>query len=193
MLAREAELTVIDFETTGSVRGYTNEPWQIGMVRFSGGRVVLDAQFASLLRVGERPFNPHAPGRHSELRGEIAAAPTLADLWPELSGWLLGRALVAHNVGTERTVFAKAAPLHRLGPWVDTLRLTRMAYPSIENHRLGTVVATLGLEQRVDELAPGLSAHDALYDALASGILLEHLLALPTWQHVTLDALCDCC
>ncbi len=189
MLARDAEFTVIDFETTGSVSGFPNEPWQIGMVRFAGGRVLTDDTFSSLLRVGERPFNPHAPGRHAELRGEIAAAPSVSDLWPVLCGWLIGRALVAHNVGTERTVCSKFAPLHRFGPWVDTLRLVRLAYPDLDNHRLDSVVHSLGLSARLSGMVPDLSPHDALYDALASALLLEHLLAMPEWHDVRAEAI----
>ena len=39
MKAREAILTVLDFESTGAVRGWPDEPWQAGLVELSGGRV----------------------------------------------------------------------------------------------------------------------------------------------------------
>ena len=32
MMARDAILTVLDFESTGAVRGYADEPWQVGLV-----------------------------------------------------------------------------------------------------------------------------------------------------------------
>jgi DNA polymerase-3 subunit epsilon len=185
MLASEAQFTVLDFESTGSVEGFTNEPWQIGMVFFASGRVVGDCSFSSLLRVGQRPFNPYAPGRHALVREELAVAPLLADLWPLLSSWLVGRALVAHHAGTERKFVGETFPLHGFGPWVDTLELARIAYPASPSHRLEDLTETLGLEPRLRERCSGLAPHDALYDAVACALLLEHLLGLPQWQGVS--------
>lgn len=187
--AARACLTVLDFETTGAVAGYPVEPWQVGAVRMRGGRVCAVETFESLLRVGERPFNPRAPGRHAQLRAELAVAPAPAELWPELAGWVAGVPLVAHNVGTERGVLARMAPLHRFGPWIDTLALTRHAFPGLASKALDDVTEALGLTARVAALCPGRGAHDALYDAVACGVLLEHLLALPGWERVTVEAL----
>lgn len=187
-LAVEARFVALDFETTGSVRGFPVEPWQIGMVRMRSGRVS-DESFESLLRIGDRPFNPHAPGRHALLRDRLAQAPAPAEQWPEWASWLMGAPLVAHNAGTERTLMRRLAPLHRLGPWIDTLVLVRQAYPGLASNALEDVVAALGLSTRVASLCPGREAHDALYDAFACAVVLEHFLALPGWERVTVEAL----
>lgn len=192
MLARNANFTVIDFETTGSVPGYPNEPWQIGMVSVRAGRVCADTSYSSLLRIGDRPFNPYAPGRYAMLRDKLVVAPIFSELWPEMTSWLLGPGLVAHNVATERTVLANVAPLHRFGPWVDTCKLARHAYPDLTDHKLETIVSALDLSEYVRDLVPGREAHDALYDAFASAVLLEHLLAMPAWASVSVDALVQC-
>ncbi len=191
MPACEAEITVLDFETTGTVPGWPVEPWQLGLVALRGGRVVAESRTCRLLRVdAERPFNPYAPGRHAQVRHALASAPALADLWPELSEvWLVGRPLAAHNVGTERTVLRRAAPLHPLGPWIDTLSLARRAYSELAGHALDALIPALGLAGRLAEVCPGGAAHDAGYDACACAVLLEHLLALPGWERVTLGAL----
>ncbi len=187
--ARHACFAVVDFETTGAVAGYPVEPWQLGIVRVRDGRVSADESFGSLLRVGDRPFNPHAPGRHAQLRRELAAAPTPGELWPELATWVTGVPLVAHNAGTERTMLNKLAPLHRLGPWVDTLALVRRAYPELASKALEDVVTALGLTERVRALCPGRAAHDALYDAFACAVVVEYFLGLPGWERVTVEAL----
>jgi len=187
--ARQACFTVIDFETTGAVAGYPVEPWQVGLVRVREGRVCADEAVGALLRVGDRPFNPRAPGRHAQLRDQLAVAPTPGEQWPELAPWVTGVPLVAHNTGTERSVLARFAPLHRFGPWVDTLALVRHAYPGLASKALEDVTAALGLEPRVRALCPGCEAHDALYDAFACAVLLEHFLGLPGWEHVTVEAL----
>ncbi len=187
--ARACRFSVIDFETTGSVAGWPVEPWQVGIVTVAGGAVSAQSAFESLLRVGERPFNPNAPGRHAALRDELRTAPSPAELWPALAARLCGQPLAAHNTGTERGVLAKLAPLHRFGPWVDTLALTRRCYPGMTSKALDEALGELGLTQRVRALCPGRDAHDALYDAFACAVLLEHFLALPGWESVTLGAL----
>jgi DNA polymerase III epsilon subunit-like protein len=191
MPAVEAEITALDFETTGSVPGWPVEPWQLGLVRLRGGRVIAESRVSLLLRIDAgRPFNPHAPGRHAHLREALASAPALAEQWCTLiEAWLAGRPLAAHNVGTERTVLRRAAPLHPLGPWIDTLALTRRAYPGLPDYGLDAVIGGLGLEGRLREVSPQGQAHDAGHDACACAVLLEHLLALPRWERVTLGAL----
>ena len=187
--ACEAVITIIDFESTGSVDGLPDEPWQVGLVRFEAGRVNPDESFTTLLRVGDRPFSRHAPGRHEQLRDEIAVAPALAELWPTLRPWLTGRPLAAHNVSTEKRFLGKAFPMHAVGPWIDTLTLARVAYPKSASHRLDDLIAGLGLTGEVEQHVSCRAPHDALYDAIGSGVLLEYLLRLPQWEDVTLDAL----
>lgn len=189
MLARDATLTLIDFESTGKISGYVDEPWQIGLARFEGGRVIPGTFYESLLRVGTRPFNPYAPGRHELLRHEIAIAPALATLWPVLRPRLQDYPLCAHNTGTERKFLKNAFALHPLGEWVDTLKLARIAWPHLNSHKLEDLLQVARLCDRVDELCPNRQPHDALYDAVACGVLLEALLALPEWKTVTLEAL----
>ena len=190
--AHETVITVLDFETTGVVRGWPVEPWQVGLVRVRCGQIVAEERREQLLRVAaDRPFNPHAPGRHGRLRHELAQAPDLPALWSELAPWLVDAPLAAHNVGTERAVLERAAPLHRFGLWIDTLRLTRRAYPHLPSAALEDVVAALRLRPRLDALLPGREPHDALYDACACALLLEHFLALPGWEDVSLQALAD--
>lgn len=192
-MAGETTFTVLDFETTGSVAGWPVEPWQLGIACVQNGRVEPAQCRELLLRVDpDRPFNPRAPGRHARIRKELAQANPLSAHWPALAPLLVGGPLVAHNVGTERGVLERAAPLHRFGPWIDTLRLTRRSYPELASAALEDVVLALDLKGRLSSLAPGRAPHDAQYDALACAVLLEHFLSLPGWRDVTVQALTDC-
>lgn len=189
MRARDAIVTVLDFESTGAVRGFPDEPWQVGMVELRGGRTT-GRFLESHLRVAEgRPFNPYAPGRHAELRHALAVAPTPGELWPTWRPWLEGRPLAAHNVGTEKKFLRRAAPLHELGPWIDTLRLARRVRPDLDGHSLEEVAEALGVAGRARELCPGRAWHDALFDAFAGALVLEWCLALPGWENVSVEAL----
>ena len=143
------ELTAIDFETTGSVPGYQNQPWQIGLVSLTSTE--LYNQFDSLLYIGERPFNKYAPGRHAQLREELKQSPKLVELWPELFPRLVGRVLVAHNIGTERTMLKQVAPMHRFDCWIDTLALSRRVWKGLSSYALEDLIVVLQLKDKIDD------------------------------------------
>jgi len=191
MLAREADIVFIDFETTGVVAGYPTQPWQVGLAFLSQGRIVREHLFSSLIQIQDRPFNPYAPGRHATLRAELTTAPTMTDLWPTLNCWLCSRPLGAHNAGVEKAVLADAYPLHRFAPWIDTLSLVRIAYPNHQGHKLEDLLSDLKLAPRVQDLCPDLAPHDALFDAVAAAALLEHLLNQNGWSDVTIEELVE--
>ena len=191
MLARDCTFTDLDFETTGSVRGLPDEPWQFGAVELHGGNIkVLRDDWLHVDPA--RPFNPYAPGRHAELRAILAAAPAPRDLLPEWHPFLAGgpgRVLVAHNAATEKRILAALAPLLPLGPWVDTLKLSRAVLPGRAGYELGQIVRDAGAEDTVRAICPGRSWHDALFDATATAVLLRSWLLSPLWNGLRLDVL----
>ncbi len=193
-LARACTFTVLDFETTGTVKGFRSLPWQLGAVTVCAGVLDLCApSFDTYLRVPENyPFAKHAPGEHRAHRAEIAFAPEAIEIWQPLHARLSTTIPVAHNAGTERTLLLHLAPMTRYPHWVDTLRLMRQIYPGLSSYALEDLIPTLGLDARLSTLVPQRKAHDAYYDAVACALLLEHLLALPQWQTATLDDLLQC-
>ncbi len=168
-------IVAIDFETTGAVKGFPNEPWQLGMVTIEDGEVQAGTQWETLFYVGERPFSPRAVGRYSQMREQLAVAPKPTEMWDELSSRLLGVALAAHNLSTERTQLTQIAPLAPFGPWIDTLKLTRKFWPIMKSYALGDLIHTFGIKAQVDELCPARTWHDALYDACAGAVLFCHI------------------
>ncbi len=188
--AREVQLVAVDFESTGHVPGYGDQPWQLGLVPIRLGEVTADGVYETYLHIPEdRPFNPFAPGSWRAVRGQLAVAPGLTDLWPQLRSLIGGVPLVAHNTATEKKFFRKAWPLHRIGPWIDTLKLARLAYPGLSGYDLQTVVEVAGLTGHVRRLVPHREAHDALYDAMACALLLCHLMRRPGWSGLTVSEL----
>ena len=112
---------------------------------------------------------------HGITPAELADAPALEMLWPEIKQRMRGAGIVAHGKGTEKR-FLRAFPGHGFGPWVDTLLLARAVWPGLPDHGLGTVCEALGLVAAVHDAVPGKNWHDALFDAAASLILLRHLI-----------------
>ena len=138
------EFAAIDFETTGFIRGASNDPWQLGIAVVRDGEIVETREFFFGTEI-------------------TPDAETMMAQWGEWYPMFAGRRLVAHNIATERTILRKVAPLTKWGPWVDTLRLAKAVYPGLPSYALGDLCGIFGQVPRLD----GRTWHDALYDAVA--------------------------
>ncbi len=163
----------IDFESAGAQKGMTDVPVQLGMATWSLASGHTDA-YVSFLKV-DRPITWAAQKVHGITTDDLAQAPSLMTLWPKVKATLGKRIVVAHGHGTEKR-YLRAFPAHGFGPWVDTLLLARAAWPQLSSHALGSVCDHFALTERVSELIPEKTWHDALYDTVASLMLIEYLI-----------------
>ncbi|MCP5535703.1 MAG: 3'-5' exonuclease [Akkermansiaceae bacterium] len=169
----EQTFAAIDFESAGAERGKTDVPVQIGMATWSIDNGHAD-HFLSFIRT-DQPITWSAQKVHGITSDDLADAPPFMTLWPRIKAVMSDRIAVAHGHGTEKR-YLRAFPAHGFGPWVDTLLLSRAAWPGLESHALGDVCQHFNLENKVNTLVPNKTWHDALYDATASLILLERLI-----------------
>jgi DNA polymerase III epsilon subunit-like protein len=138
---------------------------------------------------------------------EVAAQQPLFDAeWRLFSDLRASGPLCAHNSAVEdgllRTVWAypRNSPdfsedgqmTASWGPWLDTLYLYRRIYPQLESHKLAHLVGRFDLQVALDEQASLYCPekrqryHCALYDALASALLLRRLYDEPDLQSMSL-------
>lgn len=167
-------LCAIDFESAGASRGHTDTPVQIGLAAGPPTGGPADC-FVSHLR-SDQPIQWSAQRVHGITPADLADAPPLAMLWPDIKRRMAGAVIVAHGKGTEKR-FLRAFPGHGFGPWLDTLLLARAAWPDLPDHSLGPLCDALGLTPAIRLAIPEKSWHDALFDAAASLLLLQHLVA----------------
>lgn len=170
---RHKRFTAIDFESAGAERGKTDSPVQVGLASWSV-EIGHYGAFVSYLFT-DNPVQWSARKVHGICPEHLAGAPTLLSLWPELKQRLTGAVVVAHGKGTEKR-FLRAFPGHGFGPWIDTLLLARAVWPELTDHSLGALCGCQGLAETVQALVPGKTWHDALFDAVASLVLLAHLI-----------------
>lgn len=190
MLAINADILALDFETTGAYKDNPNLPWQLGAIRILNNTLETQHAFSVFLHVpASHEFNPYAPGRWASIRDVLQDAPSLTQLWPQLHPWFTGRVLLAHNAPTEQNILNKTFPCNSFDFWLDTLTIARYAYPNLPSYKLEDLIPTLGLLPKLQETAPNLAPHDAFYDACASALLLQHILGLPGWDKATIDDL----
>ena len=185
-LVRHCRFTAIDFESAGAARGKTDSPVQVGLASWALETGHTDA-FVSYLQT-EGPVHWAAKKVHGIGPEQLTNAPSLLLLWPEFKRRLAGVVVVAHGKGTEKR-FLRAFPGHGFGPWVDTLLLARAAWPDLTDHSLGALCETHGLSATIRELVPGKSWHDALFDAVASLVLLAHLIENHTLEDLRIESL----
>ncbi|MEX1113685.1 MAG: 3'-5' exonuclease, partial [Akkermansiaceae bacterium] len=187
MLAtRHCRFTAIDFESAGASRGKTDTPVQIGLASWSLERGHQCA-FVSYLFT-DQPIQWAARKVHGIGPEQLGDAPSLLSLWPELKTRLAGAVVVAHGKGTEKR-FLRAFPGHGFGPWIDTLLLARAAWPELPDHSLGALCESQGLTPAIQEIVPEKSWHDALFDAVASLVLLARIIESHQLADAPMDSL----
>lgn len=169
----KAIFAAVDFESAGVAQGGTDTPIQIGIAVMQGLDVAGAAQFVSYLHT-DRPVLWQASKVHGITTRDLEDAPTFLSLWPQVKTQLGGRLVVAHGSGTEKR-FLRAFPMHGFGPWVDTLTLARRFWPGVRDYSLETLIAAGGLQQELSAACPGRQFHDALYDSMASLLVLRHV------------------
>ena len=172
-LIGQCRFTAIDFESAGAARGMTDSPVQIGLATWSAD-AGHEAAFVSYLFT-DQPVQWSARKVHGIGPEHLADAPSLLSLWPELKRRMAGAVVVAHGKGTEKR-FLRAFPGHGFGPWIDTLLLARAAWPDLPDHSLGALCEHHALTAEIRLLVPLRSWHDALFDAVASLVLLSHMI-----------------
>ncbi|ONK15152.1 exonuclease domain-containing protein [Streptomyces sp. MP131-18] len=164
-LLRE-RFVVLDCETTGFSPERGDRMVSLALVTVEQGRVT--DRWSSLAAPGRDTGPVHV---HGITNAEAAAAPRFAELVPHILPRLENAVLVAHNVGFDLRFLA--TELERAGSErlpataLDTLRLARRFLPELDNHRLTTCVAALGVPHR---------AHRADSDAEVTAALLIELL-----------------
>ena len=181
----DVSYAAIDFESAGAAPGETDVPVQIGIAELSpGGEIsVWDSYIAT-----DKPVRWSAARVHGITDDMLKDAPAYVMLWSDIRERLEGRVIVGHNLGTEKR-FLRSFPGHGFGPWVDTLTLSRDCYPGLPDYSLQALCDALALSDDVSAIVPGRKWHDALYDAVASAVLLRHVISALGLENEPLSAL----
>jgi DNA polymerase-3 subunit epsilon len=169
----DTTFTAIDFESAGTAPGKTDAPVQIGTCTWNLDNNVTDTWISYIHT--DQDITWSAQKVHGITHEDLRDAPRLMLLWPSIKRRLKNKAVVAHGHGTEKR-FLHAFPGHGFGPWIDTLQLSRAAWPDLPSHSLGDLCESLNLTDKVNATVPEKTWHDALYDAVASIILLEKII-----------------
>ncbi len=133
-----------------------------------------------------QPITRLAASIHRITDADVAGAPAIAEIEPDVRRALAGRVLVAHNAHVDLGVLRRE--LHGWQPpeVFDTLKLARRLLPGQASYKLGALVTALSLDAG---LPPGLAPHRATYDVLVTARLFARLATRSDGTPVSLDEL----
>lgn len=194
-----SKIAVLDFEgevSTGVV--------EFGVVVIKGSQIISTEteQCSPLGQLHPKSIEIHGL-RQSDLLG-LESFPKKQRFFAELRDSV--DVFCAHHASVEENLLKDTWPYRPIrsekqnlnwGPWVDTLRLYKKLYPDIGNYSLAHLVSTFGVGDNLEKNAlrscpPGrLKYHCALYDTLASALLLTRLAEEPKIADASLEWLIE--
>lgn len=185
----DAPLVALDLEGSGAQDHDDEAILEIALVPIVGGRLDLDGAYTTLINP-ERPI-PRRPWISPGLtNNNLAEAPPLADVEPELAARLDGHHIIGHNVGVDWRLLHRHCPKIKPAGIIDTLRLARHIHPRGKGLSVTGLLERHNLAAHIAELAPGSQPHRAAWDATAVALLLTSLIGhLPEPAAVTVHEL----
>ena len=163
---READLCVLDFETTGLAED--DEIIAFATLPVAAGRLLIRDRRYHLVRPSRMP-EADTIVIHGLRREDLVTAPPLADVLDELLGAITGRALVAHVARVERHFLGRALQREGLklrNPMIDTAEMAAELFA----RRGRSAPNPIGLTPLAEELGlPVHRPHEADGDALTTG------------------------
>lgn len=194
-------LVVVDFE--GSFRGSVVEA---GIVMMNGKGEV--SAWSGL-------FSPLAPvtweetQTHGLKNRDLEGKPHFHGCFDAFREFRQGGILAAHHASVENRFIGDAWPMpgwvpdlihpgqqiSSWGPWLDSRLLAERVFPGMPDYRLQTLIRNLGIQEVLDQWASRMcppqrrNYHCALYDALASWLLLLVMAKKADWKAWPLDRL----
>lgn len=143
-LRRPAEFVTVDFERTDPK---VDSVCQIAVVRVSAdGRMVSKSSLVRPTRVSDKNTRIHGITVKQQ-----ESAPNLRDIWPDFAPMFEGAEfIVAHGASSaDRPMmsefFSAMGVDPPILPWACTSAAARKIWPGLENHRLKTVAAHIGI------------------------------------------------
>jgi exodeoxyribonuclease X len=179
--------TVLDYAVV-DVEGNGQQPpdlVEISIVAIENGTI---GPAKSWLVRPPRPITAMARRFHRITDNNVADAPTVAEIEPDLRAALDGMVFVAHNASVDLSVVSRE--LHGFQPThvLDTLKLTRRLLPDLDSYKLVALVDAFDLAAGLPrELLP----HRATYDAIVCARLLAHIATPAGREPLTVAELLD--
>ena len=172
---RSYQFVVVDVETSGYA-GDRDALLEIAAVRIKGGRVT--KTFDTLVK-GARVINPFARRLHGIDLDMLEGAPYIEDIRQEFLDFIKGHIIVGHNIAFDVGFLRRHLDWHDEVRCIDTIRLSRVLFPTERKHNLKIVAERLEIEND--------KYHRALADAVVTAKVFLACLKLGKKKFKKLD------
>lgn len=165
-ITKLSDYVVLDLETTG-LSAKTEQIIEIGMIRVVAGAEV--DRFSALVDP-QKPISPHITRLTGITNADVQGAPLFADLAAQVAAFIGDLPVVGHNVVFDLSFLVPALDrcgIHTSFTYLDTLLLARKAFPTLPDHKLDTLITTLGLGKA--------QTHRALDDVYCTHALFQQI------------------
>lgn len=163
---REVDFVVFDTETTGLRPSEGDEVVSLAGVRVVNGRLLSGETFERLVNP-RRPIPQESVRFHRITDAEVRGMPALVEIMPDFKAFVGDAVLVGHNVAFDLKFLRlkeRQAGVRFDNPVLDTLLLSRLLDPEVEDHSLEAVAQRHSLEAA--------RRHTAIGDALVTAAIL---------------------
>jgi DNA polymerase-3 subunit epsilon len=170
--------TVFDTETTGVEPSAGDKIVSIGAVRIVNARLLKQEIFEQLVDP-QRSVSRESVRIHGIRPRDLAGQPTLREALPGFHRFCEDTVLVAHNAAFDMRFLELAEAetgVRFTQPVLDTLLLSAVVHPNLEDHRLEAIAERLGIAV--------VGRHTALGDAMVTSEIFLKLIALLAEQGV---------
>lgn len=189
----------VDFE--GSLSSGVLE---YGIVSLRGGNIIFtETDFCS--SIGK--INEFERAQHGLYEEKLANKKPFFEKWSLFNKLRQTGPFCAHHAPVENSFlkatwpYPKASPLflegekegYEWGPWIDTCQLYKVLFSRLKSYKLMELIALFKLEGRLEDLSEAIcpkerkKPHCALYDALASALLLMHIFEMPDFKGKSIE------
>ena len=157
----------LDVETANDFRGSI---CSIGMVKFKDGKII--DTFYSLINP-EEEFDGYNSFIHGITSDDVLTAPTFPDIRESIINFIGSDTVVAHYAQFDMGALKDAYEKYKLDfdniEYICSYQLAKVSLPGQLNYKLNKLAKNLNIT---------LDHHNALSDAQASGLILNHLLSI---------------
>ena len=167
ILASAENYIALDIETTG-LNPAQEQILELAAVRMENGQAV--DRFSQLINPGKRipPFITELTGIRDEM---VEHAPNIHKALPEFLDFLGDNLLLGHNTAFDLRFIrynSMVVMKHRvMNPYMDTLRISRLLFPDLPDHKLTTLIHAFQVGETVE--------HRALSDAIQTAWRYEYM------------------
>ena len=138
---QENQFVALDLEGTGARDREKEEILEIAAVLITNGRPTTTS-FHTLVNPGRSiPQGPWAV--HGLTDADVKDSPYFDQIVPELTAFLDGNILVAHNAGVDWRLLHRKCPTLQPEAVIDTLTLSRHLFSRVGRHGLADLIAGL--------------------------------------------------